>query len=104
MSSTKKNNQIFLNPGHHSKQPREEGGIVVISRIMGFSNDGQWMKVELLSSEDFTGDENIGKKLIRSLPNRESASDRIEQVQAAFELANGWTKYDERNIRQSNKW
>ena len=56
---------------------------------MGFSDDGQWMEVELLSSEDFTGDENIGKKLIQSLPNRESASDRIDQVQTAFELANG---------------
>ena len=75
MSSTKKNNQIFFNPGHRSKQPIEEGGILVL--------------VELLSSEDFTGDEYIGKKLIRSLPNRESASDRIDQVQTAFELANG---------------
>ena len=45
---------------------------------MGFSDDGQWMEVELLSSEDFTVDENIGKKPIRSLPNRESASDRID--------------------------
>ena len=89
MSSTKKNNQIFLNPGHFSRQPRVEGGILVISRIMGVSDDGQWMEVELLSSEDFTYDEYIGKKLVRSLPNRESASDRIEQVQAAFELANG---------------
>ena len=52
MSSTKKNNQIFFNPGHHSKQPREEGGILVISRIMGFSDDGQRMEVEVLFSED----------------------------------------------------
>ena len=89
MSSTKKNNQIFFNPGHHSKQPREEGGILVISRIMDFSDDGQWMDVELLFSEDLTGDENIGKKLIQSLPNRESASDRIDRVQTAFDLANG---------------
>ena len=104
MSSTKKNNQIFFNPGHHSRQPRVEGGILVLSWIMGFSDDGQWMEVELLSSEDFTDDENIGKKLIRSLPNRESASDRIDQGQIAFKLANGWTKYDERKIRQPNKW
>ena len=71
---------------------------------MGFSDDDQWMEVELLSSEDFTGDEYIGKKLIRSWPNRASTSDRIDQVQTAFELANGCTKYDERKIKQSNKW
>ena len=88
MSSTKKNNQIFFNPGHFSRQPRVEGGILVISRIMGFSDDGQWMEVELLSSEDFADDEYIGKKLIRGLPNRESASVRIDQVQTAFELEN----------------
>ena len=52
---------------------------------MVFSDDGQWMEVELLSSEDFTGDEYIGKKLIKSWPNRESTSDRIDQVQTAFE-------------------
>ena len=55
---------------------------------MGFSDYGQCMEVELLSSKDFADDEYIGKKLIRGLPNRESAPVRIDQVQTAFELAN----------------
>ena len=41
-----------------------------------------------MSSEDFTDDEYIGKRLITGLPNRESASVRIDQVQTGFELAN----------------
>lgn len=64
------------------------GELLGIERIMGVSDDGQWLEVELL-------DGSSGPKEVSGIPityaglsDRTHGSIRVDQVQAAFEL---WT-------------
>jgi hypothetical protein len=61
------------------------GSILAIRRIEGVSDDGQWLKVSL-SLKDGEPDAIHGHQVLyRAVDDRDTASVRVDQVQAAFE-------------------
>lgn len=64
------------------------GDILAIEQIVGVSDDHQWMEVELLHKNGSPDTVDGHLVLYAALEDRHSASVRIDQVQAAFEL---WT-------------
>lgn len=67
---------LLLNSGH----------ILAIERIEGVSNDGQWLEVSLLPQDGRVNQLNGHAVLYRIEKDRPSASVRVNQIQAAFEI------------------
>lgn len=64
------------------------GELLAIERIMGVSDDGQWLEVELLDGSSGPEEVSGHPVLYAGLKDRPHGSVRVDQVQAAFEL---WT-------------
>ena len=64
------------------------GELLGIERIMGVSDDGKWMEVELLDGSGGPKEVSGVPVVYAALPDRTHGSVRVDQVQAAFEL---WT-------------
>jgi hypothetical protein len=64
------------------------GELLAIERIMGVSDDGQWLEVELLDGSSGPKDVSGIPVTYAGLPDHTHGSVRGDQVQAAFEL---WT-------------
>jgi len=64
------------------------GDILAIERIVGVSDDHQWMEVALLDKGGSPDTVDGHPVLYAALKDRRSASVRVDRVQAAFEL---WT-------------
>lgn len=64
------------------------GDILAIERIDGVSDDHQWMEVTLLEKNGGPEEIDGSPILYAALPDRKSASVRVDRVQAAFEI---WT-------------
>lgn len=64
------------------------GDLLAIERIMGVSDDGQWLEVELLDGSGGPKEVCGHPVLYAGLKDRTHGSVRVDQVQAAFEL---WT-------------
>jgi hypothetical protein len=62
------------------------GSILAIERIEGVSDDGQWLEVSLLAQDGRPDQFNGHKVLYRIAGDRSSASVRVDQIQAAFEI------------------
>lgn len=64
------------------------GELLGIERIMGVSDDGKWLEVELLDGGGGPKEVSGHPVLYAGLKDRTHGSVRVDQVQAAFEL---WT-------------
>ncbi len=64
------------------------GELLGIGRIVGVSDDGKWLEVELLDGSSGPKEVSGIPVMYAALPDRTRASVRVDQVQAAFEL---WT-------------
>lgn len=64
------------------------GELLGIERIIGVSDDGMWLEVELLDGSSGPKDISGISVTYAGLPDRTNGSVRVDQVQAAFEL---WT-------------
>lgn len=64
------------------------GELLAIERIMGVSDDGQWLEVELLDGSGGPKEVCGHPVLYAGLKDRTHGSVRVDRVQAAFEL---WT-------------
>lgn len=64
------------------------GELLGIERIIGVSDDGMWLEVELLDGSSGPKDISGIPVTYAGLPDRTNGSVRVDQVEAAFEL---WT-------------
>lgn len=62
------------------------GCVLAIERIVGVSDDGQWLEVSLLSQDGRSAELNGRVVLYRIEEDRPSASVRVDQIEAAFEI------------------
>jgi len=62
------------------------GEILAINRIVGISTDGKWIEVEM-DDGSFSADSFSGVPVISGFSDRRNASVKVEQIQAAFEIA-----------------
>ena len=62
------------------------GSILAIARIVGVSDDRQWLEISMLLKDGRPDEIHGHRVLYRAVEDRETASVRVDQVQAAFEI------------------
>lgn len=64
-----------------------DGHTIAIGRISAISDDGKWMDVELLTSDEVPNNKDKGHKFITAVADdRRSASIQIEKIVMAYEI------------------